>query len=74
MMGITAVFLLTNILSQIGIDEPNKFNNFLIMGFAIMWIIGVIYVVSLASRQRNVQQDIELMQQILEDEENLNGS
>ena len=68
MMGLTAVFLLTNSLSQIGIDEPNKFNNFLIFGFAIMWAIGVVYVISLATRQRNIQQDIELMQQILEDE------
>lgn len=73
-MGLTAVFLITNILSQIGIDEPNKFNNFLIFGFALMWLIGVIYVVGLAMRQRNVQQDIELMQQILEDEDNLNKS
>ena len=69
-MLLTAVFLLTNILSQIGIDEPNRFNNFLIFGFAMMWIIGLIYIISLATRQRNVQQDIELMQRILKEDEN----
>ena len=68
-MVLTAVFLITNILSQIGIDEPNRFNNFLIMGYAIMWVIGVIYIVSLANRQRNVEQDIELMRQILREDE-----
>lgn len=59
--------------SQVGIDEPNKFNSFLLFGFVFMWVIGVIYIVSLAVRQRNAQQDIELMQRIMQEDDEDTG-
>jgi uncharacterized membrane protein len=49
--------------------NPNRFNNFLILGYVVMGIIVLVYIVSLATRQRNLQQDIELMRRLLQDDE-----
>ncbi len=61
--------LLLTILLQAGVGDPNRFNNFLILGYGVMWVIGMIYVASLLLRQRNVQQDLQLMQRILREDE-----
>lgn len=56
---------------QTSISDPNSFNGYLILGYAVMGLIGLGYIVSLAARQRNLQKDIQLMQNLLqEDEEN----
>lgn len=65
MMLITAVTAL-----QITAD-PDKFNGFLLLGYGIMWLIVMIYIASLALRQRNLQRDIELMEQILQEDDEL---
>lgn len=62
-----------NILLQAGVDDPNQFNNFLILGYIVMWLAFIVYIVSLANKQRNTKQDIKLLQQLLkEDEESSN--
>lgn len=62
-----------NIFLQAGIDDPNKFNNYLILGYIVMWVAFMIYIASLANKQRNTKQDIKLLQQLLkEDEESSN--
>jgi len=61
--------LLLTILLQADVGDPNRFNNFLILGYTVMWLIGMIYVASLIIRQRNVQQDISLMRKILQEDE-----
>ena len=61
--------LLLTVLLQADVGDPNRFNNFLILGYGVMWIIGMIYVASLLLRQRNVQQDLQLMQRILREDE-----
>jgi len=48
---------------------PNTFNNYLILGYTVMGIIGLVYIVSLAVRQRNLRQDIQLMERLLQDDE-----
>lgn len=63
-----AHLFLLNIAWQSSIT-PNTFNNYLILGYTVMGIIGLVYIVSLAVRQRNLQQDIELMGQLLQDDE-----
>ena len=63
-----ALFLLA-ILLQSDIGDPNRFNNFLILGYSVMWFIAMIYVASLIVRQRNVQQDLQLMHRILQEDE-----
>lgn len=66
--------LLLFILFQADVGDPNRFNNFLILGYIVMWLIGMIYVASLIIRQRNVQQDLELMHRILQEDEETAGS
>lgn len=61
--------LLLGILMQSSVGDPNRFNNFLILGYGVIWLIGMIYVGSLLLRQRNVHQDLELMQRILQEDE-----
>ncbi|MCA9996431.1 MAG: hypothetical protein KDE56_11820 [Anaerolineales bacterium] len=56
-------------LMQPGIGNPNLFNNYLVLGYGLMWLVGVGYLLNLASRQRNIKQDIELMKQILQEDE-----
>jgi hypothetical protein len=66
--------LLLTILLQTEVSTPNRFNNFLILGYSVMWLIGMIYIVSLIIRQRNVQQDLQLMHRILQEDEETAGS
>lgn len=54
-----------------GIFDPNKFNNFMIIGYFAMWIIVMIYIGSLANRQRNIQEEVKLLRQLLEEDEEL---
>ncbi len=51
-----------------GVD-PNQFNNFLLLGYAVMWIVGVFYVITLYNRQRNLRQDIHTLRQLLDEDE-----
>jgi hypothetical protein len=60
--------LLLNIALQSSID-PNTFNNYLFLGYGVMGTIGLVYIVSLAVRQRNLRQDIQLMERLLQDDE-----
>lgn len=62
-------WLLTILLAQPGIANPNQFNNYLLLGYGLMWLIGLGYLISLANRQRNIEQDIELMKQLLQEDE-----
>lgn len=49
--------------------DPNKFNGYLLLGYAVMWAIFMVYVASLAIRQRNVRRDVQLMEQILQEDD-----
>lgn len=49
--------------------DPDKFNGFLLLGYGVMWLIVMIYIISLALRQRNLRRDIELMEQILQEDD-----
>jgi len=51
--------------------DPNKFNNYLILGYFVMWLIVMAYIFILLNIQKNARDDIRLMKQLLrEDEEN----
>lgn len=60
--------LANSLLLQTAVD-PNKFNSFLILGYVVMWLIGVAYLYYLYSRQRNLNQDLQLLQKLLESED-----
>ena len=51
----------------------NTFNNYLMLGYKVMAVIGLVYIVSLAVRQRNLRQDIQLMERLLQDDEETSG-
>ena len=59
---LTAVF-------QSAADAANQFNGYLLLGYFVMWSIVVIYISTLLVRQRNLHQDLQLMQQILQEYE-----
>ncbi len=61
--------LLATLIAQPGVGNPNLFNNYLLLGYVLMWLVGVGYLLSLAGRQRNIQQDIDLMKQLLQEDE-----
>ena len=61
--------LLTAITVLQGSADPDNFNGFLLLGYGVMWLIVMIYVASLALRQRNMRRDIELMEQILQEDD-----
>jgi len=61
------LYFLTTLLQAA--DVANQFNNYLVLGYFVMWLIAMVYIASLAVRQRNLKQDLRLMGQILEEEE-----
>lgn len=64
----TSFAFLLNVALQVGVD-PNNFNDYLMLGYFVMAAIGLVYIVSLALRQRNLQQDLHLMKRLLQDDE-----
>lgn len=62
-----AIFLMT-ILFQTSVDNPNRFNDFLLLAYGVMWLVIMVYLLHLANKQRNVRQDIRLMRRLLEED------
>jgi len=52
---------------QAQIDDPNRFNTYLIGGYAVMSALCLGYMLYLYMRQRNLQHDIALLQQLLQE-------
>jgi hypothetical protein len=48
---------------------PSLTTSFLILGYVVLTLIAVIYVVSLVNRQRNLKRDLEVMRRLLEEDE-----
>jgi len=65
----TTALILLNIFAQGGINDPNKFNGYLILGYGAMWAIAFFYILVLANRQRNVREEVHLLRQLLEEDE-----
>jgi hypothetical protein len=61
------LFFLTTLLQTA--DVANRFNNYLVLGYFAMWVVAMVYIATLAIRQRNLKQDLQLMQQILQEDE-----
>lgn len=64
----TAMILL-NFFAQ-GVNDPNQFNAYLILGYGVMWAIALFYILVLANRQRNTREEIHLLRQLLEEDDN----
>lgn len=67
------LFALSNLL-QSDVQDPGQFNGFLLLAYAAMWLVVVVYLANLANKQRNVRQEIRLMQRLLEEDEGQNGA
>lgn len=50
-------------------EIANQFNGYLMLGYFVMWLIVMVYIITLVVRQRNLKQDLQLMQQILQEHE-----
>lgn len=50
------------------ISDPNKFNGYLLLGYVVMGLIVLVYFLFLWTKQRNLQQDINLLRQLLQDD------
>lgn len=57
--------LFSHLLQQI---DPNITLDYLLLGYAVMWLCAFLYVLMLANRQRNLRRDIDLMRRLLEEE------
>jgi hypothetical protein len=57
------------LLAQTQISDPNRFNQFLLLGYGVMWIVAMVYLLNIANRQRNLRQEIALMRRLLEEDE-----
>lgn len=51
------------------IDDPNRFNNYLLMGYGVMFLIALVYILYLANMQRNVRKDLDLLTRILQEDD-----
>jgi CcmD family protein len=49
--------------------DPHQFNGYMILGYVVMWLIVMVYILILANRQRNVREEVELLQQLLKEDE-----
>ena len=58
-----------SILLQAGIEDPNLFADFLVLGYVLMWGVSALYIISLWLRQRNTKQDLALLRRLLEEDE-----
>jgi hypothetical protein len=50
------------------------YNGYMIAGYFFMWLIVMIYIVILANRQRNIKDEVELLQQLLKEDEDRAGA
>lgn len=64
-----AISMFLSILAQQPIDDPNRFNQYLLLAYAAMWLVATIYLLNIANRQRNLRQEIRLMRRLLEEDE-----
>lgn len=65
------LIIFLTILAQSDVSDPNRYNNYLLLAYGVMWFIGLVYVGSLANRQRNLEQDVQLMQKLLQEDDKL---
>lgn len=47
--------------------DPTVTMGYLVLGYGVMWLIALFYVLSLAWRQRNMRRDVALLVRLLEE-------
>jgi hypothetical protein len=51
------------------LDEPPDTVSYLILGYVIIGVVGLGYVVSLVFRQRNLRRDLDVLEQLDKDDD-----
>lgn len=69
-----ALVIPLSILLQGNGGDANQFNGYLVLAYAAMWLVAVVYLVTLTNKQRNLHQDIQLMRRLLEEDESSDRS
>jgi CcmD family protein len=64
---------LLDVFAQTGVQDPNQFNGYLILGYLAMWIVVMIYLAFLAGRQRNAHEELRVLRQLLSEDEEQAG-
>jgi CcmD family protein len=64
-----AISMFLSILIQTPVDDPNRFNGYLLLAYAVMWLVAMVYLLNMANRQRNLRQEIRLMRRLLDEDE-----
>ena len=49
--------------------DLNQYNNYLILGYFVMWAAVMIYIGILANKQRNAKEDLKLLTELLREDE-----
>lgn len=63
------IILLSNLLEAAQQIDVNKYNNFMVLGYVVMWAIVMVYLLILANRQKNAREDLKLMTELLKEDE-----
>ncbi len=63
------IILLNSLLEAAQQIDVNKYNNFMILGYVVMWAIVMVYLLILANRQKNAREDLKLMTELLKEDE-----
>lgn len=66
---VQTIILLNTLLGMAQQIDVNKYNNYMVLGYFIMWSIVMIYILLLANRQKNVREDLKLMTELLKEDE-----
>lgn len=56
-------------LASLLLDEPPDTTSYLILGYVIIGIVGLGYIVTLLVRQRNLHRDLDVLERLEKDDE-----
>jgi len=63
------IILLNSLLEAAQQIDVNKYNNYMVLGYVVMWTIVMVYLLILANRQKNAREDLKLMTELLKEDE-----
>lgn len=63
------IVLLNTLIGMAQQIDVNKYNNYMVLGYFVMWSIVMIYLLLLANRQKNIREDLKLLTELLKEDE-----
>ena len=68
------IILLNSLLGAAQQIDINKYNNYLVLGYVVMWGVVMVYLLILANRQKNAREDLKLLTELLKEDEEREGA